>query len=100
MYWTLETAGFENLSIINGGLSTWRAAQYPLRTAEGVTWQKTQLSLSYAEDWRAEAPYILQLLEALSGTVLIDSRTEAFMHGARKHTLASTVGTLPDAKCL
>ena len=42
----------------------------------------------------------MQLLEVLSGTVLIDSWTEAFMHGAHKHTLASTVGTLPDAKLL
>ena len=38
--WTLKTAGFENLSIINGGLSAWRVAQYPLLTGEVVTRQK------------------------------------------------------------
>ena len=65
-----------------------------------MTRQKTELSLSYAEDRRAEAPFTLQLLEASSSTVLIDSRTEAFMQGTRKHTLASTAGTLPDAKLL
>ena len=32
--------------------------------------------------------------------MLIDSGTEAFMHGARKYKLASTIGTLPDAKLL
>ena len=35
VYWMLKTAGFENLSIFNGWLSAWRAAQYQLRTGEG-----------------------------------------------------------------
>lgn len=56
--------------------------------------------MNYAEDWRAEAPYIVQKLEASSGAVLIGSRTEAFLQWARKHTLASTAETLPDVKPL
>ena len=56
VFWTLKTAGFEKLSILNVGPFAWQAAQYPVRTGEEVTRQKTELSLSYAVDSRAEAP--------------------------------------------
>ena len=50
VYWTLKTAGFENLSIPNGGMSAWRAAQYPIHTGEAVMRQKTEHSLIYVQD--------------------------------------------------
>ena len=55
VFWKLKTAGFEKLSILNGGPFAWQAAQYRVCTGEGVMRQKTELSLSYAADPRAQA---------------------------------------------
>jgi len=32
VYWTLKAAGLQNLSILNGGVKAWRAANLPLTT--------------------------------------------------------------------
>ena len=32
VYWTLKAAGVKNLSILNGGVKAWRAANLPLTT--------------------------------------------------------------------
>ena len=96
VYWTLKASGVQNLSILNGGMKAWRAANLPLTTdvtavppsrfvakidARLVATQEEVARVIGNEHWR-----------------LLDARPSAFFLGETRHVAAKTPGTLVGAK--
>lgn len=98
VYWTLKSLGLKELSIVNGGMQAWTAAQLPLsQTAPQVTPSSYQAQfdtslLATTDDIRRHVD--------LSNATLIDSRPDAFYQGQTRAPAAKISGTLPGAQQL
>ncbi len=102
VYWTLKVAGFNNLSILDGGLAAWSAAGYSL-TKDIPVVGKTSVKLTYDRRQIVSQEEVAGLLPkgdsaGSSGqTRLLDARPEAFFKGDVRHAAAGRYGTLPGA---
>jgi thiosulfate/3-mercaptopyruvate sulfurtransferase len=96
VYWTLKAAGLTDLSILNGGLQAWRAANLPLTTeAKRAAPSTFTVTLD---------PALIATQEEVSAALanqkvsLLDARPAAFFSGETRHIAARTPGTLVGAK--
>ena len=96
VYWTLKSAGFPDLAILNGGKLAWEWEELPLET-EIVEPAATELEIVFSADWTATTPEVAKLAEDSGSTVLIDARTAEFYLGETKHKAAARPGTVPGA---
>ncbi len=96
VYWTLKSAGFPDLTILNGGKLAWEWQGLPLET-EIVEPAPTELEIVFSADWTATTPEVAALAEDGGSTVLIDARTAEFYEGEVKHKAAARPGTVPGA---
>lgn len=96
-YWTLKSAGFTDLSILNGGEQAWRAAGFPTETAPATPAAPSQLTLIWWPDWTADTAAIVRIVDGKDQAVLIDARPNEFFKGRRQHAAATRPGTLPGA---
>ncbi len=95
LIWTLHAFGFENISMINGGLISWANEGHALSN-EAVQVNKTQTSLSYTNpNVVADADYIMSRLGA-DDFALLDARSLAEYDGSRAY--AQRPGHIPGAK--
>ena len=98
VYWTLKVLGLQNLSVLNGGLKAWQAADFDLDTravsATASTYVPTLNQNMIAT--RAEVASSVQSGKAQ----LIDARPTAFYEGSTRHTAAKVPGTLKGAVSL
>lgn len=94
VYWTLKSAGINQLAVLNGGLTAWRDAGYPLST-EPVSVTGSNFTLQWRDDWRISTGQLAQSLDdpALN---LVDARPADFYLG-RQHS-ASRPGTIKGAE--
>ena len=96
VYWTLKSAGFPDLTILNGGKLAWEWEGLPLET-EIVEPAATELEIVFSADWTVATPEVAALAEDGGSTVLIDARTAEFYEGETKHKAAARPGTVPGA---
>ena len=96
VYWTLKSAGVEEIAILNGGLAAWKAAGMELTTEAGANFA-SDYTYSFSEDWRIDRAGIRDVLDGTAGAQLVDARPEAFFTGAKKHDAAAWTGTLSGA---
>ena len=96
VYWTLKSAGFPDLTILNGGKLAWEWEGLPLET-EIVEPAATDLEIVFSADWTATTPEVAALAEDGGSEVLIDARTAEFYEGEIKHKAAARPGTVPGA---
>ena len=96
VYWTLKSAGVEEIAILNGGLEEWTRAGYALSTDEASNFP-SDLEFSFARDWLIEETGVEAVLDGTRPALLIDARPEAFFKGTQKHDLAITAGTFQGA---
>lgn len=96
VYWTLKAAGVKNLSILNGGVKAWRAANLPLVTevpaiAASTFTVKIDPRLVATQD---EVASVI----GKDGVRLLDARPAPYFLGETRHAAAKTPGTLVGAK--
>ena len=96
VYWTLKSAGFPDLAILNGGKLAWEWEGLPLEK-EIVEPVATELEIEFSADWTATTPEVAALAEDGGSAVLIDARPAEFHEGEIKHKAAARPGTVPGA---
>ncbi len=96
VYWTLKAAGVPTLSVLNGGMTAWRAAGLPVSTETSV---RAPSKFEVALDPRliATRDDVAQVVGNGSAR-LLDARPAAFFAGETRHTAAKTPGTIVGAK--
>src|SRR5690606_34558570 len=95
VYWTLKYLGLERLSVLNGGMQAWSAAELPL------TQDRPQVAASTYEpalnlDILATQSDVLAQIDNPKAR-LVDARPTAFFEGKTKAPTASTPGTIRNA---
>jgi thiosulfate/3-mercaptopyruvate sulfurtransferase len=96
VYWTLKAAGVRNLSILNGGMKAWRAANLPLST-EARTVAPSTFTVKIDPKLVATQDEVASVI-GNSNVRLLDARPAAFFNGETRHAAAKTPGTLVGAK--
>lgn len=72
-YWTLKTAGFTNMSILNGGIKAWRAADGALsKTPTKI--QRSDQVVTVDDTWLATHQDVDAVLDGTSNAQLLDAR--------------------------
>ena len=96
VYWTLKSAGVEEISILNGGINAWTKAGLAL-SKEAVTAKPSDITVKLSSKWLSTREDVQAMIEGKQKAQLVDSRPEAFYKGETKHAAASRPGTLPHA---
>ena len=96
VYWTLKAAGIPALSVLNGGMTAWRAAGLPLST-DISTRPASNFKLTLDPRLIATRDDVAQVIGDGSAR-LLDARPAAFFAGETRHTAAKTPGTIVGAK--
>jgi len=95
VFWTFEQLGHEAVSILDGGMRAWSAADLPAETGA-----VTPSPVAYRADPPAEpllgAAEVAARLEREA--TLVDARPEAQFDGAEKHPAAARAGHVPGAE--
>ena len=97
VYWTLKSAGIDNLAILNGGVEAWTAEELALATDSPAP-QPSEITVSLGEAWIATRDDIRAIVDGEQSAALIDARPEAFYNGETAHGAAARPGTLPQAR--
>ncbi len=96
VYWTLKSSGFEDISILNGGINAWTEAGFDL-SEEAVEVQPSDIELTWNDRWTATAETVEAALEQ-GDTLLLDARPESFWNGEQAHSAAAKPGTIPQSE--
>ena len=73
VYWTLKSAGFENLAILNGGIKGWRDAGLPV-SSKRTKIKRSDVTVSLNDDWLATHEDVDAVLDGTSTAQLLDAR--------------------------
>ena len=97
VYWTLKSAGFEEIAILNGGVNEWVAAGEPVSTeAPEITPSDETFALS--DEWMIDREGIAAVVRGERQAALVDARPTPFFRGETKHNAANAPGTLQGAE--
>lgn len=96
VYWTLKASGVTNLSILNGGVKAWRAANLPLTTEVPAVAPST-FTVKIDPKYVATQEEVASVI-GKDNVRLLDARPVAFFEGETRHVAAKTPGTLVGAK--
>ncbi len=94
-YWTLKYAGVGNVSILDGGLAAWKAADYALATG-AQTPSPAIFTAKIDNSILALAPDV-EKIEQNGGATLVDARPASFFLGKEKAPAAAAYGHIPGA---
>ena len=96
VYWTLKSAGFPTLAILNGGGKGWVDAGQPLTSAiPEIT--PTEDTFVLSGDYMIDREGVAAVIDGARQATLVDARPPAFFRGEAKHGAASKPGTLKGA---
>lgn len=95
VYWTLKSAGYSSLAVVNGGYAAWSAEGVPTTAATETA--PIDLDLTWSEAWSIDADGVGDVVSGAADAVLIDARPLEFFEGDRKHGAAAQAGTLAGA---
>ena len=98
VYWTLKSAGVENLSILNGGMVAWMADAGREVSTEPVTVAASEIEVTFSDEWLATREDVLAVVEGEDDARLVDARPQAFWEGEESHPAAARAGTLPQSE--
>jgi len=99
VYWTLKSAGFPEIAILNGGVKSWVAEGESLST-DPVSVEPSDDTFVLSDEWMVDAADVASMIEGESKGTLVDARPDAFFKGETKHNAASAPGTLKGAESL
>tara|TARA_Y100001970_G_scaffold293332_1_gene439480 strand:- start:40586 stop:41524 length:939 start_codon:yes stop_codon:yes gene_type:complete len=96
VYWTLKSAGINNLAILNGGINSWLESGLDVTTdLENIV--TSNIEVSFKNTWLSQREDIKAIVSGSEEAVLLDARPKAFYEGEKQHPAAAGPGTLPDA---
>lgn len=95
VYWTLKVLGLKELSVLNGGIKAWAAANLPQNTEVPKVAAST-FQPQIDNTLVATKEEVIQRVKS-GNSVLIDARPPAFFKGETRHDAAKAAGTLPGA---
>jgi len=96
VYWTLKTAGIGQVSILNGGMASWRAAGLPT-AGEPTVPVPTHYQAHVDSRWLATRTQVAEAT-GQSSWRLLDARPATYFRGEQRHPAARTPGTLVGAR--
>lgn len=96
VYWTLKSSGFEEISILNGGLNAWTEAGFELST-DPVEVEPSDVVVTWDESWTATVEDV-QAAIGEDDALLLDARPEGFWKGEQAHAAAAKPGTIPQSE--
>ena len=96
VYWTLKAAGVPAVSVLNGGMTAWRAAGLPVST-DTSTRSPSKFEVTLDPRLIATRDDVAQVVGNGSAR-LLDARPAAFFEGETRHTAAKVPGTIVGAK--
>ena len=96
VYWTLKAAGVPTLSVLNGGMTAWRAAGLPVST-ETSPRSPSKFEVTLDRRLIATRDEVAQAVGDRSAR-LVDARPAAFFAGETRHPAAKAPGTIVGAK--
>lgn len=73
VYWTLKSAGFDNMAILNGGIKGWKDAKLPIST-EPVPITPSTIKVALNTKWLATHEDVDAVLDGTSTAQLLDAR--------------------------
>lgn len=94
-YWTLKVVGLKKVSILDGGVTAWRAAGLPVESGEKKP-SATIFAATFDKGLVAQAAEV-ETIESKGGARLIDARPASFFYGKEKAPNASAYGHIPGA---
>lgn len=95
VYWTLKVLGLKELSLLNGGVAGWSAAQLP-QNAEAVKVAASNFQPQLDNAQIATKEEVVKRINA-GDSLLVDARPAAFFNGETRAPTAKVAGTLPNA---
>lgn len=95
VYWTLKVLGLKELSLLNGGVAAWSAAQLP-QNADAVKVAASNFQPQLDNAQIATKEEVVKRINA-GDSLLIDARPAAFFNGETRAPTAKVAGTLPTA---
>ena len=96
VYWTLKAAGVSTLSVLNGGMTAWRAAGLP-ESAETSVQARSNFQVALDPRLIATRNEVSQAVANRSAR-LLDTRPAAYFAGETRHAAAKKPGTIVGAK--
>jgi thiosulfate/3-mercaptopyruvate sulfurtransferase len=96
VYWTLKSAGLNQIAILNGGLNSWVAAGQGLST-DPATARRSAARFTLSDEWLITREGVQDVLAGARQSTMIDARPAAFWKGRKKHRAAERAGTLEGA---
>lgn len=97
VYWTLKSSGFDDISILNGGINAWEEAGNTLST-EPVEPAPSEIEVTWNDRWTATADEVQSVLDGEEEALLLDARSESFWNGEQAHPSAAKPGTIPQSQ--
>ncbi len=99
VYWTLKSAGVQQIAILDGGTKDWWLSGQPL-TDDPVEATPSQITATLSNQWRADIDEVRKVVAGGETALLLDARPVAFFKGEAKHPAAKAAGTIAGAKSL
>lgn len=99
VYWTLKSAGIEQVAILNGGLRAWRNDRLEFSSTP-VQPTPSNIQAALSDQWLLTREGVQDIVEGRSKARLVDARPVEFFEGRRKHEAAREAGTLQGALSL
>ncbi|HUF57192.1 MAG TPA: rhodanese-like domain-containing protein [Thermohalobaculum sp.] len=96
VYWTIKSAGIDDVAILNGGVDAWTGAGHDLTTEE-VPAEPSDAAFSFTDRWLATEEEVEAVVGGEGDAMLVDARPDAFFRGETQHPAAKWAGTLADA---
>jgi len=94
-YWTLKSLGMTRLSILNGGLTAWKAAGLPV-SDQPASAPRSRWQPRFDARWMATREDVRASL-GQPGLLRVDARPAPYFQGRLAHDNARARGTLPGA---
>ena len=96
VYWTLKSAGFQQIAILNGGFGAWAKAGLTVSRRARLP-QPSTATYSLSDTWMIDHAGVQAVLDGTRDAIMIDARPADFWKGKVRHRAARAAGTLPGA---
>ena len=95
-WWMLKYAGFENVSIVNGGYDALKKAGYAT-TSNKESFDRSTITANWQENTYADRDYVKAITEGKVDAMLLDARA-AIRYRGEQEPLDPVAGHIPTAK--
>lgn len=98
VYWTLKSAGVQNISILNGGMNAWLATGTPAVQKTASDPSPSDFTVTLSDRWLATREDVQAIVNGERSGRLVDARPASFYNGEQAHPAAARPGTIPQSE--